>query len=317
MAEIVNEFSWSHSRRELHARCLRAYYLSYYASWGGWKRYASHLSRTAYRLKKLDNRWTWMGGIVHEAISRVLLTTAVSRAMDARQREKEQAVEWAHDVARWELTQSKDGHRDAKNDRGFWGLTEHEYGEDVPKEEWKKVWETARGGLEWWFESGWLERARTAAVEGALLEVDSGAFDEGRYLFMSGTKVWAVPDLALLEGDVAVAADWKTGAPQPSHADQLSGYTFYLAARYGSRGVSLKRVRATLVYLGRGEEQVEVSLESLAAYGQRVAESVASMRALLEDPEQNKPKPMEAFAMTEDRRECSRCAYRRLCGREK
>ncbi|NPC85605.1 hypothetical protein HPC49_46385, partial [Pyxidicoccus fallax] len=70
---LSNDFSWSKSRHEKFSECLRAYYLYYYRSWGGWEADAPKDVRELYVLKKLGNRFSWAGSVVHEAIKDVLL----------------------------------------------------------------------------------------------------------------------------------------------------------------------------------------------------------------------------------------------------
>ena len=41
MADLQNEFSWSKSRHEKFDECRRAYFYTYYGSWGGWSAGAS------------------------------------------------------------------------------------------------------------------------------------------------------------------------------------------------------------------------------------------------------------------------------------
>src|SRR5690606_12639367 len=70
---FTNDFSWSKSRHEKFSECLRAYYLHYYFSWGGWTYDASPEAQAAWRLKKLTNRFAWVGTVVHDAIRDTLL----------------------------------------------------------------------------------------------------------------------------------------------------------------------------------------------------------------------------------------------------
>src|SRR4051794_15631349 len=79
---LTNDFSWSKSRHEKLSECLRAYYLYYYASWGGWDSEAPENARTLYVLKKLHNRYTWAGSIVHDTIREALLTLQRKRGVD-------------------------------------------------------------------------------------------------------------------------------------------------------------------------------------------------------------------------------------------
>ena len=72
MAKLINEFSWSHSRRNAFEECMRKYYYSYYGSWNGWERDATDRQKELYLHNKLINRWMWLGKLVHESIKTIL-----------------------------------------------------------------------------------------------------------------------------------------------------------------------------------------------------------------------------------------------------
>jgi hypothetical protein len=311
MGDFVNEFSYSHSRRELFEQCKRAYFHNYYLSWGGWRRDASGIQREAYRLKKLDDRWTWAGGIAHDTITRSLLETKAGLDVSA-----DQKVGAAHEVFRREWLASRNGRRDAKNGRGFWGLLEHEYSEPVEQARWAMVWERTRAGLMWWFkESGWLERTRTLPKD-RWLAVDDGDLEKTSVV-VDGVKLWTMPDLAFIDDNGAAwVVDWKTGKPKQLHLDQMAGYATGLAARNGGVLPGSGPLRVSLVYLTQGKTgESVVGPAEMESFRGRMAASVAAMRAVLKDPAKNEPLPMEHFPMTDDLDECRRCAFRRICKR--
>src|SRR4051794_1472535 len=64
------------------SECKRAYYYQYYRSWGGWELDAPPPTRQLYVLKKLSNRFTWAGGIVHAAIRGTLMALRHGRTLD-------------------------------------------------------------------------------------------------------------------------------------------------------------------------------------------------------------------------------------------
>src|SRR5262244_3446769 len=79
---LTNDFSWSRSRDEKFRDCLRAYYLHYYRSWGGWEPDAPDDIRRLYVLKKLSNRYNWAGSVVHYTIRHTLLAMRFGRSID-------------------------------------------------------------------------------------------------------------------------------------------------------------------------------------------------------------------------------------------
>ncbi|GHG93404.1 PD-(D/E)XK nuclease family protein [Comamonas sp. JC664] len=305
---LSNDFSWSKSRHEKFSECLRAYYLYYYRSWGGWEADAPKDVRELYVLKKLGNRYTWAGSVVHESIKDVLLDWRAGRKVDP-------AVVEARTR---KLMQDDFRHSRSKNywsqkyRKQFTGLVEHEYAEPVPDEAWKQNWETVRSALSWFFTSRWKDLAHSLKPE-QWLEVDAG-FDFAHFT-LDGLKVFAIPDFAFVDADgTPVVVDWKTGKSREGYDEQVLGYALYVAQRYR---FPVEKVRAALVYLNEGKEQeVTVNPEAMASFRQHFEQSVAKMRALLKDPATNTPLDASAFPPTESLTACARCVFRRPCGRE-
>ncbi|MBU8899502.1 hypothetical protein DRW03_26405 [Corallococcus sp. H22C18031201] len=305
---LSNDFSWSKSRHEKFSECLRAYYLYYYRSWGGWEPDAAKDVRELYVLKKLANRFTWAGSVVHETLKDVLLDWRAGRAVDpaaveARARKLMQD-DFRHSRGKAYWTQ--------KYRKQFTGLVEHEYAEPVTDETWKQNFETVRSALSWFFASRW-PRISQALKPAQWLEVDAG-YDFAHFS-LDGLKVFAIPDFAYVDDDGApVVVDWKTGKYRDGYEEQVLGYALYVAQRYR---FPVEKVRASLVYLNEGvEKDVTVDPAALDSFREHFATSVASMRALLKDPATNTPKDAEAFVPTEDLNACARCVFRRPCGRE-
>lgn len=306
---LRNEFSWSNSRHEKLRECLRAYYFTYYASWGGWERDAAPHVRKLYVLKKLSNRFTWAGSVVHAVVRNALRAIRAQRPF-----EPERLLEGAHRDMRDDFRHSKDKrYWREKRRKDFAGLVEHEYGEAIEAGEWRRNWETVEKALQGFFTSSWPERAKALRPD-QWLEVDDNDFENSAFN-LEGVRVFAVPDFAFIEDDGApVIVDWKTGKPRDGYDAQVLGYALYLSQRYN---LPLERIRTSLVYLNEGtERQVEVSASALEGFRAHFGESVAKMRALLADPAANAPHPEHLFPQTEELSSCARCAYRQVCGRD-
>lgn len=305
---LVNDFSWSKSRHEKFRECLRAYYLQYYASWGGWDRNAPEEARTLYTLKKLGNRFTWAGSMVHDAVKGALLDLRVGRTPD-----EDATVARVHRLMQedWRFSARK-GYWTSKHRKEFSGLAEHEYAEPVSAEEWKRNWASTEQALRGFFHSRWVPLARSLKPE-QWLEVDEG-FERSQFV-LDGVKVFAIPDFAYLEADgSAVVVDWKTGKSREGYDEQVLGYVLYLSLRYR---LPIERIKASLVYLNEGIEQtVEVDAQAIETFHAHFKKSVAQMKALLRDPDANVPKEREAFPLTDNLEDCARCVFRRPCGRE-
>jgi hypothetical protein len=305
---LTNDFSWSKSRHEKLQECHRAYYLHYYASWGGWDLDAPDGARQLYILKKLSNRFTWVGSLAHEAIKHILTDLRFGRPVDSNY-----VIETVHRRMQRDYVHSRSrAYWQEKGRREFTGLVEHEYAEPIQRFEWKAAWESVRAALEWFLASPWMAKARSLRRE-QWIEVDEG-FETANFS-QDGVRVFAIPDFAYLEDDgTPMVVDWKTGKARDGYDAQVLGYALYVAHRYG---FPLERVRATLVYLNDGTEQ-QVQVDPLAVDGFLgfFRASVSSMKNLLMDPERNIPRADAAFPQTHDLRTCSRCVFRRVCGRE-
>jgi hypothetical protein len=311
MADLQNEFSWSKSRHEKFKECRRAYFYTYYGSWGGWEAPAGSAVRELYVLKKLSTRWQWAGSVVHEAI-RQLLERARSRGeftpADALvQRTRERArTQWA-----------------ASRDKSYWressrivGLVEHEYGEPVANDEWKRIYDQViEGSLRAFCASPTLEEIRRTPREAWLTidKLDSWSFE--------GSKIWMAIDFAYRDADGRVhVLDWKTGKERGVDHLQVGTYALYARNKWG---VGADGVVGGLVYLvgdgvdgaAAGERvEVKVDVEALTRCEGEMRASIGAMRALLKDPARNVA-DLEAFPQMEDRARCGRCPYRRPCGR--
>lgn len=306
---LVNEFSWSKSRHEKLSECQRAYYLHYYGSWGGWEETANPEVRQRYVLKKLSNRFSWAGSVVHETIKLALLGLRAGRPV-----EPARLIERAHQLMRYDFRFSANrGYWQQRQRKEFAGLVEHEYAENVPPEHWKDNWQSAKAALEWFFRSRWMELARSLKPE-QWLEVDSRSFEESVF-HLEGVKVFALPDFAYVDHDgQPVVVDWKTGRAREGYDEQVLGYALYVSSRYG---FPAEKVKASLVYLNDGLERiVQVDREAVDAFTFHFRRSVARMRELLADPAANVPKAEAHFPMTDNLATCARCVFRRACGRE-
>jgi len=296
MAKLENRFSWSKSRHEKFEACLRQYYYQYYGSWGGWERGAPAELRELYMLKKLTNRHAWSGTAVHDAIKRVL-----TLLRDGHEVEPERIVSTVRASMRAQYRESREG---AYRWRKAFGLREHEYAEEVSQEEWRASWEVVERCLEAFFRSRWPELARSLPRE-AWLPID----ELGSFLHR-GIPVFAAPDFAYRTPEGVVLVDWKTGKMREADQDQLLGYALYARATWD---VALERIRGLVVYLPELEEvEVPVSAPSIAAFEERMDDSIARMRALLADEERNVAR-IEDFPRTEISATCAHCTFRRPC----
>jgi hypothetical protein len=306
MADLQNEFSWSKSRHEKFADCRRAYFYTYYGSWGGWEAPAGSTIRELYVLKKLSSRWQWGGSVVHTALKGFLSAARASGTFWPL----EKLLERTRAKARSEWASSREK-RYWRESSKIVGLVEHEYGEAVADAEWKRLYEqVVDGGLRAFYASETFEEIRSTPRERWLSVDELDAWD------FEGTKIWVAVDFAYRGADGRVQIlDWKTGKERGVDHTQVSIYTLYAQRKWG---VSADGVLGGLVYLvGNGAaERVTVAADpgTLEACQAEMRGSIAEMRSALLDPARNVAAE-EAFPRLEAREGCRRCAFRRPCGR--
>jgi CRISPR/Cas system-associated exonuclease Cas4 (RecB family) len=312
---LRNQFSWSHSRNALLDICPRAYYLQYYASWGGWNRRAPQAARDAYALKKLENRWGWSGKLVHHFAAEALLSARAGKPRSANE-----LVDRVREAARAEWSESLRGSRRSKNTRGFFGLLEHEYAEPIGADEWVRVWERTDAALRSFVAgpeglSGWPDFVASLGAD-QLLALDVGGFDESATFRWLEVDAWAKPDLAYKDGEATAVVDWKTGHRSEDHVRQVVGYALYLSEKFGVR---LDKVDLIVHYLSDGLLVVNLTEQMVRDFTDWMRSSIERMRALVvdRDLEKNEARPEGAFEMTDNLGKCHACQFRRLCGREK
>jgi PD-(D/E)XK nuclease superfamily protein len=308
MADLSNEFSWSKSRHEKFADCRRAYFFTYYGSWGGWEAPAGSGVRELYVLKKLSSRWQWAGSVVHGALKQVLSRARV--AGDLVPLDRVLARTRSRARAEWAGSREKSYWREASR---IVGLLEHEYGEPVADGDWKRLYEqVVEGSLRAFYGSAVLEEILATPRQDWLVVDELDAWD------FEGTKIWVAVDFAYRGKDGRVhILDWKTGKERGVDHVQVGTYALYARQKWA---VPDGGVAGGLVYLvgngAPGGERVTVSADpaTLEACRAEMRASIAGMKSALEDPARNLARE-DAFPRQDDRESCRRCPFRRPCGR--
>lgn len=306
---ITNEFGWSKSRHTIFTECQRSYFLRYYESWGGWETSAKAEARLAYVLKGLETRWSWSGKVVHDVVAGVLEDIRFGRPYDPAKK-----IADTRALMRADFAHSKRLlHHKAKLRKQFGGLVEHELALPVPPEEWKAIWENAEKGLTWWFASKWPELAKSLKPE-QWLAADVRDFDNMVFQH-DGIRTFAIPDFAYLDEKGAVVVDWKTGHPRESFDPGIVGYALSLEDKFG---VAASTMRGLFVYLATGQEkELLIDEDLISRFEDYKRTSAHLMQGMLVDPTKNVPKKREHFPMTQDRDRCERCAYSKICKKER
>ncbi len=305
MAYVRTEYpqwSWSFSRQQMFASCLRRYYYNYYASHNGWERDAPPEAALAYRLKQLGNIYTALGDGVHRAAQSV-----VSRVSNGGELPCARAVE--EEIRRhlrkvWRSSQENREQFLARPNRVDM-LREFYYGTGISEAVIVRINQRISQAAEALAASSvWLELSQPGAAVVSCEQFDT--------IMIADTPVYAVPDLIYTTpGGQWVVVDWKSGEEVEENRDQVALYVLFVQEKYG---VPAERITARLEYLNQ-PSTVELCFteQDLQAVRDKAVASMEDMKGLLREPELNIPQSKEKFALTEAREQCPWCNFYELC----
>lgn len=304
------EKSWSMSRRSLLDECARKYYYHYYGAHNGWERSASELAKDAYRLKKLTNIYLVLGDALHEVAAEGLRRVRSGERMpNAATMEKEVRDKLNHVFLSSKNNRQQFIERPARNPM----FHEVYYGYGLSDHRIKEINDRLSVCIPNLLSSKSFLEATSPTVS-HISKVDQ--LDSFEWL---ATKVYAVPDLLYKlhvkdEGDRWVIVDWKTGAESDEHMEQVKVYALYAKEKLGIPPEDIV-IRVEYLLTGNYMEAL-VTPDDLLQTDVLIKESMARMDSLLEDPEQNRPRSMDAFPLKDDTRLCSYCNFYALCREE-
>lgn len=294
-----DRLTWSVSRDKRLRACLRRYYLHHFASRGGHLPGGDPQARELYVLKHLRNRYMWVGEIVHEMIELALSAFRRGESVPV-----DQLVERGTRRMRAQYAESLQGvYRDRPHQAC--GLFEHEYREDVSRDEWRTQRDRMEQCLRAFFGLPIVETLRQTP-SWRWLAVESAASFE-----LEGATVLVKPDFAFRdEQDRVVIVDWKTGKPRlDDERLQLATYGVYARRAWG---IGPDYLRACVAYLETGEVMEQhLTHDDLAWAETAIRDSVRQMRELGASE-----LLAERFPQTDDVSRCALCCFRRACGRD-
>jgi hypothetical protein len=303
MPDLENTFSWSHSRRGTFERCLRQYYLTYYRSWGGWKRDAPEPVREAYIQKKLTTRAMWIGTVVHDMAEGVLLDLQAGRSPNP-----DYHIRKAMSRARSDIRESESGRWRDRPSKSC-AFQEHYYGLTVEQADWDEALSIIEEQIRGFFDRPTVRRLHQ--VPERLLEVE-----QLTQVTIGDVPVWVKLDALVSDGQGgAVVIDWKTGAHHKSEvvAAQLGVYGLYCVEHHG---IPADRIVTMQVNLRTGDRtQHPIDRGILDQAQQEIQASADGMRARLQDVPGNLADEASFPMLPEGDPGCDGCQFRRSCGR--
>lgn len=303
--DFKNELVWSHSRARAFEECRRAYWFTYYGSWGGWDEAAAPEVRAAYVEKKLTNRAMWTGTVVHSVAE-----TGLKLGRDGGADDVAAAVAHARARAEEDIAGSASGawlRRAAKRV----GFAEHYYGELPSSEYWRQAVEE-------------IERQVRALLANRifrrLLDVPERIreVEELQRFPVGDIDVFVSLDVLVDDGRGGVVIiDWKTGDAHEDEtiAAQLGVYGLYARDVLGVPGDRIVAMHVNL----RHDQEVRhpVGDAEIALAREAIASSAAAMRGALQDVAANVAVREDFPTLPVGDARCGWCRFRRGCGREK
>lgn len=298
-------WSWSFSRKQVFASCLRRYYYNYYAAHNGWEDDAPPEAALAYRLKQLANIYTALGDAVHRAAENLVARTSRGRALPAAEEVEEEIRRYMRRI--WKSSR-ENREQFLMRPKRVDMLREFYYGTGVSEAVLarinQRITQSAAGLVH---SSVWAHLARPGVQVVSCEQFDTITID--------GTPVFAVPDLVFwVPGGQRIVVDWKSGEEVEENREQVALYVLFVREKYGA---DVESITARLEYLNlQTSTELRFTEQDLLTVEQNVLASVEEMKRLLKDPDLNIPQPKERFALTEAREQCPWCNFFELCRAE-
>lgn len=314
MPDLKNNFCWSFSQAKDFAACKRRHYWNRYGFWGGWDSMAPLQARTAYRLKRMSNKWSLIGDAVDAAVTEV-----VERAVVGADVSLEKALEKATRKLReaWKEHHSKKWMTSPKK----YTCIRELYYEEIPSEpstdrdSWvDSVKERTEGSLRNFFLH---VLPRLEGIKGTdLMPIARAEHGDPEHFHIGQIKVYAIPDCAYRRHDSVIIHDWKTGVRRDEHEKQIAVYGVWAQKKHEQPA---RKIELLVEYLQSGETRPVPYDESVGrTTSDFILSSVKEMREYIKggDVALNEPKDIEEFPKTENLTECCQCNFRELCNRE-
>ncbi|MBI2437723.1 MAG: PD-(D/E)XK nuclease family protein [Lentisphaerae bacterium] len=312
MAELVNTFSWSISARDDFETCPRRRYLAKYAMWGGWKANAPPLARAAYRLSKMENRFTLQGNAVERAVMWALRQAQAGKSVTAEEAYETAAKPFLNQC--WQDSKKKLWQADPKRHcclhEHYYPAHHHTPEAEMPARMIAQIKLCLTNFL-----AQVLPRLGCVRPEQEvrIAKVEGG---DPESLLFEAIKVYAIPDYVYRQENFLHIHDWKAGSAKPAHSDQMSIYGLWAHTKHG---FAPEFIQVHLEYLAQGLTQnATLTAPDLEHSRELIRASAGSMTEYLVggDIHRNQPLPKEDWELSADMDTCRRCNFYELCQSE-
>ena len=294
-------------------------YWAKYAMWNGWKENASPIQRAAYRLTKMENRFTLLGNAVELGVNWLICGRQTGGSATAEEAYEAAAKPflnkcWSESVkGLWKT-----------NPKKFCCLHEHYYPDSGKNNE--NSFRSIRV-KEKTMTADMIVRIKLclsnfiAKVLPNLapvkkeqeIAVNTVAMGDPESFNLEEIKIYAIPDYAYLRDGKMHIHDWKSGAPRAAHKDQMAVYGLWAAVKHK---IAPEKVNIHLEYLASGvTDSQELTNESLTKAQELIRDSVGEMAEYLIEGNlrRNEALPKDDWEMSADANVCRKCNFYELC----
>jgi hypothetical protein len=309
VAELINSFSWSISAHADFEECPKKRYWGKYVMWGGWKEDASEKQRLAYRLAKMENRFSIQGNAVERAVMWALHQYQSNATPDLETVYQTAARPYLNQC--WQESRQK---KWMQNPKKYCCLHEHYYPahHHTPEKEMiQRIIENVKLCISN-FLNFTLKRLSDVKRENEL-DVASADMGDPESFVWEGIKIYAIPDYVFRKDEEVCIYDWKTGARKEQHDNQLALYGLWAVEK---RKYKPDKINVYLEYLTQGKSlSRKLNEHDLTEIKELIKNSVANMAEYLEngDIKKNKPLPEEDWEMSAEQKTCCLCNFFEIC----
>ena len=241
------------------------------------------------------------GSIVNDEVEKTLKTLRYGRNAD-QEKSKENVIK----IFKQSWSQSKNKEWE-DNPKWKTNLFEHYYDQKPSDQQLLDIRDLMINSIDGFFASDSYRFIQTMSDSQWLAIEDLDFFE------MYRAKLWVKLDFAIRHGDRVYIYDWKTGKVVKENEIQLAVYAIYAKQKWD---IDLKLIRLFDVYLN---QQIPVKVKPtdrlINSANAFIESSIADMRELLTDKENNKTE-IDSFPMASEDRDsypCSYCKFQTIC----
>lgn len=279
--------------------------------WGGWDRNADAVTKQAYRLNKMTNRWGLMGVATENTIMRVLRQHQAGNPMTAEA--AYEAVARPFLIRCWKESKNQAW---KQNPKKFCCLHGHYYGTmDDEKAAIGAIRAQVIHCTENFIEKT-LPRIGTISFEQEIKIQTPELGGDPENITWNHVKMYVIPDYAYRLGNQMHIHDWKAGKIKASHREQLAGYALWAEVKYQ---VPIEDTFLYVEYLNEGQVlPFQLTAGEFDKQKARIEASVAEMSEYLIDFDRtkNEPVPKDEWELAADPDSCKMCKFYELCKSE-